>query len=117
MSDLGAVSYRSYWAAEVLKMLADFQGPSLSIMEISKQTSILSDDIVNALQYLGLLKYLHGGYAVAIPPGVIDDLVKRHPIKEPRVDPDKLHWAPLIGAFVGKDKWSIRAKRPDEQGE
>jgi len=115
LSDLGAVSYRSYWATEVVKVLADFQGSSLSIMEVSKQTSVLSDDIINALQYLGLLKYLHGGYAIAIPPDVINDLVKRHPIKEPRVDPDKLHWAPLIGAFVGKDKWSIRAKRPDGQ--
>ena len=36
LSDLGAVSYRSYWAAEVLNVLSEFQGPSLSIMDISK---------------------------------------------------------------------------------
>ena len=116
LSDLGAVSYRSYWSAEVLQVLHDFTGTSLSIMEISKQTSILSDDVINALQYLGILKYLNN-YALCIPPDLLSDLVKRHPIKEPRVDPEKLHWAPLIGQFVGKDKWSIGAKRPDDRSE
>ena len=42
LSDLGAVSYRSYWAAEVLNVLSEFQGPNLSIMDISKATSIMS---------------------------------------------------------------------------
>jgi len=153
LSDLGAVSYRSYWSAEVLKALGDFKGPSLSIMEISKQTSILSDDVINALQYLGLLKYLYNNYVICIPPDVLAELRRRNPIKAPVVDPACLHWAPLIGQvreyasfqriqfwytpvdpsfarivllcvcvcvimqFAGKDKWSIKAKRPDDQGE
>mmetsp|Transcript_32399 Transcript_32399/g.73218 ORF Transcript_32399/g.73218 Transcript_32399/m.73218 type:complete len:412 (-) Transcript_32399:326-1561(-) len=115
LSDLGAIGYRSYWAAEVLMVLKKHKGPSISIMEISKITSILSDDIINALQYLGILKCLYNSYALCVPPAVLDDLIKRHPIKEPRVDPEKLHWAPLVGQFTGKDKWSIKAKRPGEQ--
>jgi histone acetyltransferase MYST1 len=97
LSDLGAVSYRSYWSAEVLKALEDFKGPSLSIMEISKQTSILSDDVTNALQYLGLLKYLYNNYVICVPPDVLADLRRKNPIKAPIVDPVSLHWAPLIG--------------------
>mmetsp|Transcript_27792 Transcript_27792/g.35934 ORF Transcript_27792/g.35934 Transcript_27792/m.35934 type:complete len:335 (+) Transcript_27792:151-1155(+) len=114
LSDLGHVSYRSYWAAEVLALLHRYTSPSISIMEISKMTSILSDDVTNALQYLGLLKYICNNHVICVPPVILKDLMMRHPQKAPRVDPDKLHWAPLIGQFVGKDKWSIKAKRPDE---
>jgi hypothetical protein len=115
LSDLGAVSYRSYWAAEVLNVLSEFQGPSLSIMDISKITSIVSEDVINALNYLGLLKYISNNYALIVPTEVIEELIKRHPIKEPRVDAEKLHWAPLVGQYMGKDKWSIKAKRPDAE--
>ena len=65
-------------------VLKKHKGPSISIMEISKITSILSDDIINALQYLGILKCLYNSYALYVPPAVLDDLIKRHPIKEPR---------------------------------
>ena len=117
LSDLGAVSYRSYWAAEVLNVLSEYQGPTLSIMDISKQTSIMSEDIINALQYLGLLKYILNNYALIVPPDIIDDLKKRHPIKQPSVDAEKLHWAPLVGQFMGKDKWSIKAKKAESLNE
>jgi hypothetical protein len=56
---------------------------------------------------------ISNNYALIVPPDVIADLIKRHPIKEPRVDAEKLHWAPLVGQYMGKDKWSIKAKRPD----
>lgn len=110
LSDLGNVSYRSYWASEILALLNDFNGPALSIMEISKMTSILSDDVVNVLQYLGLLKYMCNSHVICVPPHVLSEMIKRHPRKQPCVDADKLHWAPLVGQFVGKDKWSIKAK-------
>jgi hypothetical protein len=90
--------------------MQEYDGPSLSIMDISKMTSILSDDVINVLQYLGLLKYICNTHVICVPDHVLSDMIKRHPRKEPRVDPDKLHWAPLVGQFVGKDKWSIKAK-------
>ena len=80
-----------------------------------KITSLVSEDVINALNYLGLLKYISNNYALIVPTEVIEELIKRHPIKEPRVDAEKLHWAPLVGQYMGKDKWSIKAKRPDAE--
>mmetsp|Transcript_8445 Transcript_8445/g.24012 ORF Transcript_8445/g.24012 Transcript_8445/m.24012 type:complete len:474 (-) Transcript_8445:36-1457(-) len=113
LSDLGAVSYRSYWAHEVLKVLASSDLTNMSVMDISKQTSIMSDDIITALQYLGLLRYVRNNYIICVPPGILTELQERHPAKGPQVDPEKLHWSPLITDIKGKDKWSIKAKRPD----
>ena len=73
----------------------------------------MSDDIITALQYLGLLRYVRNNYVICVPPGILTELQERHPAKGPQVDPEKLHWAPLITDIKGKDKWSIKAKRPD----
>ncbi len=56
LSDLGLVSYRSYWSSTILHYLRNFQGGQISIMDLSKATSILADDIITCLQYLGLLR-------------------------------------------------------------
>ena len=115
LSDLGHVSYRSYWASTLLKYLRDNSPEQASIMELSKATSIMSDDIVATLQYLGLIKYVNGTYILCSPPDMIAELLKKYPDKGAVVNPDKLHWAPLV-TDVKRDKFSIRSKRrPTEE--
>lgn len=60
LSDLGAVGYKSYWAHAILKMLRDFPGQIISIMDITRATSILPDDVQATLQMLQLLHYSGG---------------------------------------------------------
>ena len=96
LSDLGHVSYRSYWASTLLQFLRDNHATQASIMELSKQTSIMSEDIINTLQFLNLIKYVNGTYILCSPPDMIHELLKKYPDKGPVVDADKLHWAPLV---------------------
>ena len=112
LSDLGAVSYKSYWAHEILKFLVSNVSPTASIMDISKATSIMTDDIVATLQTMGLLKYIQNMYLLWVPPSLLAELQARHPSKGPEVDPAALHWAPVLPDIKGKDKFSIKAKRP-----
>jgi hypothetical protein len=56
LSDLGFVGYQSYWAHTILKFLRDFSGQSVSIMDITRWTSILPEDIYNTLKFLNLIK-------------------------------------------------------------
>lgn len=57
LSDLGAVGYKSYWAHTILKVLRDYPGQIISIMDITRITSILPDDVHATLQMLNLLHY------------------------------------------------------------
>lgn len=60
LSDLGALGYKSYWAATLIRLLRDRiavsnQIESLTIADLSIVTSIQPDDIIATLQSLGLL--------------------------------------------------------------
>ena len=85
----------------------------ISIMDLSKRTSILTEDIVSTLTWLGLLRYISGQYVFFIPPDCLDELSKKFPVKPPVVDPSLIHWAPLI-TDVKRDQWSIRGKQRPE---
>lgn len=80
-------------------------------MDIAKKTSIMAEDIIFALNTLELLKFVNGVYFIYAERKTLEELAKKHPVKEPRVDPTKLHWTPYIND-VKRDKFSISSKKP-----
>lgn len=72
LSDLGQVSYRSYWSRVVLRVLHQHRG-SISVRDISTQTSIREPDIVSALTSLNLLKYWKGQHIISATPKIIEE--------------------------------------------
>jgi histone acetyltransferase MYST1 len=138
LSDLGQISYKSYWSRALLEdliKLADSQQQleSISIMDLVFRTSIRVEDIVATLAQLGLLKEkiiennsssssLTTTTAEVLPATAVtrtysldiskDALVSAlSKMGEPlaRVKPELLHWAPLK-VDVRRDKWSFKAK-------
>ncbi|TFJ82720.1 hypothetical protein NSK_005913 [Nannochloropsis salina CCMP1776] len=125
LSDLGLVSYRSYWASQLLALLkrmyaeaAQASGtpleevrlPPLSIMDLAKMTSFVTEDVVSTCTFLGLLRYVSGQYLIYSPLPLVEELARKYPVKPPVVDAARLHWAPLITMDVKRDKWSIHSK-------
>lgn len=117
LSDLGALGYRSYWASVLLRQLKAHllsgNTTGLSIMDLSRSTSIFSDDIVSTLQLLGLLRYNEAEecHYIYAPMEAIDTLQQQYPDNALLVDPDKLHWAPLYVTDPKKDKWAFKSKK------
>ncbi|OAD62399.1 Histone acetyltransferase KAT7 [Eufriesea mexicana] len=64
LSDLGLISYRSYWKDVLLQYLCNFGGKELSVKDISKEMAIDSYDIVSTLQALGMMKYWKGKHII-----------------------------------------------------
>jgi len=161
LSDLGHVSYRSYWSSTLIHRIRDLvrggggcssfllsststysdaaDPPAaavssagsrtaaihkehrrdcsnalraISIMELSKATSIMADDVIATLQYLGLIRCVNGTYVLWGSLDVLGKLVDRYPVKTPVVNNDALHWTPFALAEAKRDKFSIRAKKP-----
>jgi len=149
LSDLGHVSYRSYWSSTLVHHLRDLvndgaveanglllppseasnnarfgaatlaaKGPAgdapapvraVSVMDLSKATSIMADDVIATLQYLGLIRCVNGTYVLWASKDVLDKLAERYPVKLPTVNVDALHWTPFASAK--RDKFSIKAKK------
>ena len=122
MSDLGQQAYKPYWNSVIVDFLyqqSKIDGGTtnrLSIMDISKKTSIMAEDIIFTLNQLGILKVINGVYFIAAEESTLEQLVKKHPIKEPRVDPNRLHWTPFL-TDVKRDKFSIHSKKPSVEEE
>ncbi len=93
LSDLGYLSFRSYWTTELIEILKSKRGP-LSIRDLSKMTSIKTEDIISTLQSLNLIKYYKGQHVISLTPKVLEDHEK-HMAKQTRdIEAKYLHWTP-----------------------
>jgi GNAT superfamily N-acetyltransferase len=101
LSDLGLLSYRSYWSEVIIDILLrhkesrETQG--LSIRDICEETRIKTEDILGTLQAVGLLRYHKGQHILCVPRTVEESHIKAK-TKEGRreIDPAALHWTPLV---------------------
>ncbi|CAG9761810.1 unnamed protein product [Ceutorhynchus assimilis] len=95
LSDLGKLSYRSYWSWVLLEILRDFRG-TLSIKDLSQMTSITQTDIISTLQSMNMVKYWKGQHVICVTPKLVDEHIKSSQYKRPRlcVDSGALRWTP-----------------------
>ncbi|KAL4857957.1 putative MYST-like histone acetyltransferase 1 [Chlorella vulgaris] len=94
LSDLGAVSYRSYWTREILEVLREHKA-SLSIKDISDKTAIRTDDVVKTLESLSLIKYWKGDHIISVTQKIVEDHCKTIANqKNIEIDLNRLHWTP-----------------------
>jgi len=95
LSDLGKLSYRSYWSWVLLEILRNFRG-TLSIKDLSMMTSITQGDIISTLQSLNLVKYWKGQHVICVTPKLIEEHLRSAEYKKPTltVDTSQLKWTP-----------------------
>ena len=95
LSDLGKLSYRSYWSWVLLEILRDFRG-TLSIKDLSAMTSITQNDIITTLQSLNLVKYWKGQHVICVTPKLVEEHLKSSEYKRPTltVDVSCIRWQP-----------------------
>lgn len=108
LSDLGLLSYRSYWSETILEILCKLQPqdgcerPLITINDISEQTAIKKDDVISTLQYLQLINYYKGQYVITLTRDVVSAFERASLKRRNRIDPKALHWTPK--------EWSKRGK-------
>ncbi|XP_065225223.1 histone acetyltransferase KAT7 [Planococcus citri] len=98
LSDLGLISYRSYWKDVLLERLCNMGGKQISIKDMSQELAINSYDIVSTLQVLGMMKYWKGKHIILKKQEVIQEYLekrskRRHPVYK-EIDPKCLRWHP-----------------------
>lgn len=103
LSDLGKLSYRSYWSWVLLEILRDFRG-TLSIKDLSAMTSITQPDIISTLQALNLVKYWKGQHVICVTPKLVEEHIKSSEYKRPRltVDTSSIRWTPPLKRVAPK---------------
>jgi len=107
LSDLGAVSYKSYWASTLLQVLRNFPPGNISIMDLTRMTSILCEDVAATLHMLGLLQTVGDDTVIYAPMDVLSELMKKYPSNGLQVNPNLLLWMPLSVQDPRADRWSF----------
>jgi histone acetyltransferase MYST1 len=96
LSPLGSLGYQSYWSTAILTTLLHFRG-NVSIEEISKETCIHQDDIIDTLSRLNLLCYrkkeTEGKQYICITDEMLQETLNQFNIKLGRkLDPKLIRW-------------------------
>ncbi|XP_048122659.1 histone acetyltransferase KAT5-like [Alosa alosa] len=107
LSDLGLLSYRSYWSQTILEillnLLSDYgERPHITIQEISEMTSIKKEDIISTLQYLNLISYYRGQYVLTLSEDIVLGHERAMQKRHLRIDPCCLHFTPKDWAKRGR---------------
>jgi histone acetyltransferase MYST1 len=78
LSDLGKVSYRSYWTHVLIDLLNDHDpNRNLSILDMSIRTGIKTEDIISTLQFLDMIKVWKGQHVAYIKQSTLRSYLKQ----------------------------------------
>eukprot|EP01034_Spumella_vulgaris_P021400 gene21400-27430_t len=94
LSDLGKISYRSYWTYVVLHIFQTKNfTPNTTMQDLSRMTGFKTEDILSTLHSLNMIKYWKGQHVISISKSAIDMHVQQ--TKKIRLcNPDYLTWQP-----------------------
>ncbi|XP_025271316.1 histone acetyltransferase KAT6B isoform X2 [Camponotus floridanus] len=105
LSDLGRVSYHSFWKSVVLEYLdAHRNAVDIKLGDITKMTGVSAHDIATAMQLLGFIRSVHlpgdgniNKVAVVVDWSKVDaHMAKVRKSSRIKLDPDCLRWIPLL---------------------
>lgn len=105
LSDMGLVSYRSYWRTELCKLLLRYRTESpeaqgqLSIAQIARETGMTPDDIISTLEALRSLVRdpVTHKYALRADFEYMQEYAEKHEKKAHiKLNPRKLVWTPYV---------------------
>ena len=105
LSDMGLVSYRSYWRQVLCRQLLDHHRQSssddghLSIARLAKDTGMTPDDIISTLEALRALVRdpVTSRYALRLDRDYMREYLAKHDKKAAiTLDPDRLCWTPYV---------------------
>ncbi|KAK2952427.1 putative Replication factor C subunit 2 [Blattamonas nauphoetae] len=92
LSDLGILSYYSYWKYQLIEVLKQYE--SISLRQLSQMTYIQVDQVIETLQYFNIMVQRRRETVFYLPPKTVDEHDRRPP--KIRVNPDNIHWTPPI---------------------
>ncbi|KAL3790559.1 hypothetical protein ACHAW5_002461 [Stephanodiscus triporus] len=94
LSDLGKISYRSYWTHVLLTLFSEQTGEeNVQIKDISLMTGIKTEDIISTLQSLNMIRFWKGQHVVF----VMQDFLKKYMAQKKKIrlcDGRCLAWTP-----------------------
>lgn len=127
LSDLGALGYKSYWAATIIRYLkqqveslGSEDNLEIGVCDITFATSIQPEDVLATLQSLHLLINTNpdpiadpsnNNWILQCDLSRLEELMMKYPAGQNTVTPANLLWTPYAVVDTKRDKWSLQYLR------
>ena len=95
LSDLGFVSYFSYWTQTLVNVMKEHIDTSITINKLTELTSIKHSDVSQVLEGLNIIRYYQGQHIIVCDKILLDELYKKAGRAGYPLDADKLIWTPF----------------------
>ncbi|KAI0396734.1 acyl-CoA N-acyltransferase [Xylariaceae sp. FL0594] len=98
LSDLGLLSYRQYWAENIIDLLVEYneRDEKSSIEAISSALAMTTQDVEHTLQALKMQAYHKGEHKIVIPEAMIQMREKAKSKKKRYIAPENIQWKPPV---------------------
>lgn len=109
LSDLGLISYRSYWKDLLLSYLATYSEKNVYIKDMSTEMAVSSYDIVSTFQAMGMMKYWKGKHILLRRQDLLEEFLERQKRRRAdykEIDPKCLNWRPYVPPPPSEDQAS-----------
>lgn len=102
LSDLGRLSYLSYWTQRLIdyfRTLSDEELKTLTIKKISDKTRVKDEDIIMSLEEVKMMKKVGGNIYLCLDREVMEGIYKKIGRPAIPVYTDALHWVPYRNKY------------------
>jgi len=98
LSDLGLLSYRQYWAENMIDILVGYneREEKATIESISTALAMTTQDVEHTLQALRMQVYHRSDHKIVIPDKLVEQREKRLKKVRRLIDPSKIQWKPPV---------------------
>jgi histone acetyltransferase HTATIP len=96
LSDLGLLSYRTFWSEILLDYFYSTMESEVSIEDLCTFTCMTNEDILHTLQHLDVLRYYNGQYIIVLADRHRDFYDKSTKKKRILIDSEFLDWKPPV---------------------
>jgi hypothetical protein len=94
LSDLGLMTYRSYWKEAVIQCLIEHQDEALSVNAISNYTGMTVEDVKYAIRDGKFLRNVEGDWIFALTFDQVNGWKKKNRKRLLNLDPNCVRWTP-----------------------
>ncbi|KRX91975.1 Histone acetyltransferase KAT5, partial [Trichinella pseudospiralis] len=99
LSDLGMLSYRSYWDQTIAEIVVNLKAengerPQISVMEICELTGMKKEDVIGTLQYLKAMRFYNGQHILVVSEELKNNLRRMMSKRKLTVDMSRIQWKP-----------------------
>lgn len=95
LSDLGRLSYMSFWTQKIIDYIREHPGEELTLQRISSSTSIKLEDITDSLERLNLIKKVNKQIYLCTDPEILRQVYKKMGRPAIYIHSEKIHWSPF----------------------